>query len=585
MRWLDTKNTVGAYPLGRRTTQLASRFPWLSPLVRAMGFAALLVLLNAVLSFKAIWPTVYIAPSPQLSFEFVLLLVGLSVWVAKRGRPAAWFVGVLAGVYLLMGLAHYADVVVPNLLGRPVNLYWDFPQLPRFLWVTAQGLPWWVSAAALASTIAVVWVLHRILVWAFEGLLDGLSVVSKRLWWWLALCVPLGVVSVNYANVPEPGSVLAKPVVPNYSIELSKLWDMISPERAARLLPASTVINEALEQPEGALLPALAGRDLTLMFLETYGAVLYDQAESFNAVQATREKLEQSIQESGRHVVSAFYKSPTIGGASDLAHMSLLAGMDLTDSRKHDVLLTTDRPTLIDLFRREGYETFGVYHSVGWDWTERAYYNYDVYLSGPDLNYEGPAFGFWKIPDQYAAAKVDVLFPRTGKAKPRFTLFPTISTHFPFHQVPPYQPDWNTLLNSKTPFDPDLAAKAQAEQVNWENMKPDYLRAINYAHTWLAGYFKQPEPRETVYVMIGDHQPTGSVSRQEMPWDVPVFVVSKDNRLLDRFRAMGFTNGMTPKQRAPLGGLHDLTATLLTGFGPQPSSTRFAQANKTPLEN
>jgi len=182
-------------------------------------------------------------------------------------------------------------------------------------------------------------------------------------------------------------------------------------------------------------------------------------------------------------------------------------------------------------------------------------------------------------------SKVDVLFPRTGKAKPRFTLFPTISTHFPFHQVPPYQPDWNTLLNSKTPFDPDLAAKAQAEQVNWENMKPDYLRAINYAHTWLAGYFKQPEPRETVYVMIGDHQPTGSVSRQEMPWDVPVFVVSKDNRLLDRFRAMGFTNGMTPKQRAPLGGLHDLTATLLTGFGPQPSSTRFAQTNKTPLEN
>ena len=538
---------------------------------------ALLLLLNAVLSFKAIWPTVYIAASPQLSFEFVVLLVGLSVWVAKRGRPSAWFVAGLAGFYLLMGFAHYADVVVPNLLGRPVNLYWDFPQLPRFLWVTAQGLPWWVSAAALGSMLALVWVLHRILVWAFEGLIDGLCTVAKRLWWWLALCVPVGVVAVNYAAVPEPSSILARPVVPNYSVELSKLWDMISPERAARLLPDSTVINEALEQPEGALLPALANRDLTVIFLETYGAVLYDQTESLNAVQATRQELEQSIQASGRHVVSAFYQSPTIGGASDLTHMSLLAGMDLTDSRKHDVLLTTDRPTLIDLFRREGYETFGVYHSVGWDWTERSYYNYDVYLSGPDLNYEGPAFGFWKIPDQYAAAKVDVLFPRTNKAKPRFTLFPTISTHFPFHQVPPYQADWNKLL-SKEPFDPVLAAKAQAEQVNWEYMKPDYLRAINYAHTWLAGYFKQPEPRETVYVMIGDHQPTGSVSREEMPWDVPVFVVSKDNRLLDRFRSMGFTNGMTPKRRAPLGGMHDLTGTLLSGFGAEQGAARLAKA-------
>ncbi len=577
MRWLDTKNTVNAHGLGCNAAQVAFKWPWLTPLVQGLGFVALLLLLNAVLSFKAIWPTVYIAPSPQLSFEFVVLLVGLSVWVAKRGRPAAWFVGSLAGFYLLMGLAHYADVVVPNLLGRPVNLYWDFPQLPRFLWVTAQGLPWWVSAAVVASTVAVVWVLHRILVWAFEGLMDGLCMVTKRLWWWLVLCVPVGVVAVNYATVPEPGSVLARPVVPNYSIELSKLWDMISPERAARLLPDNTVINEALTQPEGTVLPALAGRDLTVMFLETYGAVLYDQPESFNAVQATRQQLEESILASGRHVVSAFYKSPTIGGASDLAHMSLLAGMDLTDSRKHDVLLTTDRPTLIDLFRREGYETFGVYHSVGWDWTERSYYNYDVYLSGPDLNYQGPAFGFWKIPDQFAAAKVDVLFPRTDDAKPRFKFFPTISTHFPFHQVPPYQSDWSKLLGPQ-PYDPIQAAKAQAEPVNWDNMKPDYLRSINYAHTWLAGYFKQPEPRESVYVMIGDHQPTGSVSRQATPWDVPVFLVSKDNRLLDRFRAMGFTNGMTPKRREPLGGMHDLTGVLLNGFGLEKSTTRFAKA-------
>lgn len=103
--------------------------------------------------------------------------------------------------------------------------------------------------------------------------------------------------------------------------------------------------------------------------------------------------------------------------------------------------------------------------------------------------------------------------------------------------------------------------------MNWEYMKPDYLRTINYTNTWLAGYFGQPEPRETVYVMIGDHQPTGSVSREPTPWDVPVFIVSKDQRLLDRFRAMGFTDGLTPKTRAPQGSLHNLTSVLLMGFG------------------
>ncbi len=576
MRWLDTKNTVSTHWLGRLAEQATSQFPWLSPVVQGLGFLALLLLLNGLLSFKAVWPTVYIAPSPQLSLEFIVLLVGLGAWVAWRGRPAGWFMAGLAGLYLLMAFAHYADVVVPNLLGRPVNLYWDFPQLPRFLWVTAQGLPWWVSAAALVAVLAGVWALHRLVMWAFEGLIDGLALVVKRVWWWLIVCVPVAVVIANYATVPEPGSVLARPVLPNYSIELSKLWDMISPERAARLLPQSTVINEVLEQPVGSPLAALAGRDVTLMFLETYGAVLYDQDESLNAVQATRQQLEQSIRASGRGVVSAFYVSPTIGGASDLAHLSVLSGIDLKDSRKHDVLLTTDRPTLMSVFEREGYETFGLYHSVGWDWVERAFYSYDKYIDGPALGYQGPAFGFWKIPDQYAIARVDDLYPRNELAKPRFTFFATISSHFPFHQVPPYQPDWTKLLSNK-PFDPDLAAKAQAEQVNWNDMRPDYLRTINYAHTWLAGYFEQPEPRETVYVMIGDHQPTGSVSREEMPWDVPVFIVSKDQRLLDRFRAMGFTNGMTPKRRAPMGGLHELTATLLSGFGEQQDTTRFAK--------
>ena len=351
-----------------------------------------------------------------------------------------------------------------------------------------------------------------------------------------------------------------------YWKEALKLRDILIPSRAAQLLPASTVIDEALAKTDAPVLGALNKRDVHMIFLETYGAVLYDQKDSSAAVAQTRAQLEKSILASGRNVVSAFYVSPTIGGASDLAHLSVLSGIDLKDSRKHDVLLTTERPTLLDVFEREGYETFGLYHSVGWEWVERAFYSFDQYIDGPALNYEGPAFGFWKIPDQFAAARVDQLYPRNESAKPRFTFFPTISSHFPFHQVPPYQSDWKKLLGPQ-PFDAAEAARAQAEPVNWEYMKPDYLRTINYTNTWLAGYFSQPEPRETVYVMIGDHQPTGSVSREPTPWDVPVFIVSKDSRLLDRFRAMGFTNGLTPQKRVPLGTLNELTAVLLKGFG------------------
>ncbi|VWX34183.1 sulfatase-like hydrolase/transferase [Limnobacter sp. 130] len=525
-----------------------------------------LVFLNSTLCFSAIWPTVYVLPDLGVSSEFVCLLMLLSAWVAVFGKPTLRALSIVSAIYLLMAVGHYADVVVPNLLGRPVNLYWDVPQLPRFVWVTVQGLPVWLTALVVLLTCAVVWAYYRLLVMAMNTVSKAVQPVAKTPWLWSALLLAGVIVIANYSENPDEPTFVSKAVVPVYWKEALKLRDILIPSRAAQLLPASTVIDEALAKTDAPVLGALNKRDVHMIFLETYGAVLYDQKDSSAAVAQTRAQLEKSILASGRNVVSAFYVSPTIGGASDLAHLSVLSGIDLKDSRKHDVLLTTERPTLLDVFEREGYETFGLYHSVGWEWVERAFYSFDQYIDGPALNYEGPAFGFWKIPDQFAAARVDQLYPRNESAKPRFTFFPTISSHFPFHQVPPYQSDWKKLLGPQ-PFDAAEAARAQAEPVNWEYMKPDYLRTINYTNTWLAGYFSQPEPRETVYVMIGDHQPTGSVSREPTPWDVPVFIVSKDSRLLDRFRAMGFTNGLTPQKRVPLGTLNELTAVLLKGFG------------------
>ena len=525
-----------------------------------------LIFLNSTLCFSAIWPTVYVLPDLGVSSEFVCLVMLLSAWVAVFGKPSARALGVISAVYLLMAFGHYADVVVPNLLGRPVNLYWDVPQLPRFVWVTVQGLPVWLTVLVTLLACAAVWAYFRLLRVAMYTVSNAVQPVARTLWFWSALMLAGAVVLLNYSEDPDKPTFVSKAVLPVYWKEAMKLLDILVPSRKAQLLPATTVIDETLANPHSPALAALNNRDVHMIFLETYGAVLYDQKDSSAAVAHTRAQLEKSILESGRNVVSAFYVSPTIGGASDLAHLSVLSGIDLKDSRKHDVLLTTQRPTLLDVFEREGYETFGLYHSVGWEWVERAFYSFDQYIDGPALNYEGPAFGFWKIPDQFAAARVEQLYPRDEKAKPRFTFFPTISSHFPFHQVPPYQPDWKKLLGPQ-PFDAAAAARAQAEPVNWEYMKPDYLRTINYTNTWLAGYFSQPEPRETVYVMIGDHQPTGSVSREPTPWDVPVFIVSKDKSLLDRFKAMGFTDGLTPKKRVPLGTLNELTATLLKGFG------------------
>jgi hypothetical protein len=77
---------------------------------------------------------------------------------------------------------------------------------------------------------------------------------------------------------------------------------------------------------------------------------------------------------------------------------------------------------------------------------------------------------------------------------------------------------------------------------------------------------------------VGDHQPAASVTGEGASWDVPVYLVSRNERLLQRFVTMGYRPGVEPP-RAVLGGLHDLTDHLLQAFsaeGPGARTTRLA---------
>jgi hypothetical protein len=358
--------------------------------------------------------------------------------------------------------------------------------------------------------------------------------------------------------------VVSKPVIPTYWRQARLLATAVSPERLAQALPPSAALDEALAAPPGQSLGALGGRDLYLILLESYGAVAYDNPQAAARLATARAQLADAIAGGGRQVVSAFLGSPTIGGGSDLAHLSLLSGLDLSDPNRHDLLLTTDRPTLMTLFRGQGYQTVGLYPALSWDWPERAFYGFDVFLEGRSLDYRGPPLGYWNIPDQFSLARFEQLHPRGPGVPPRFLFFPTITCHLPFSQVPPYQPDWQRVLTDR-PFDPAEVERTLAEQPNWLHMLPDYLRMVEYSYRWLGGFLREPEPRETLFVLVGDHQPTANVSGEGASWDVPVHIIARDPELLARFTALGFHPGLEPP-RAPLGGLHDLTAMLLTAL-------------------
>ena len=537
-----------------------------APAARRIAAALLaLLFLNGMLSFSTWWPTPGVVPDARLAPEFVWLWLALLAAVAWRGAPGRPLLALLATAYLALVVGRYADITVPSLFGRPINLYWDGAQLPRFLWVSAQDLAWWQSAASVALVALGVWAVYRALRMAIGvAAREAAPYALRTRWAWAATGAAVVLAAANLAGVRATWPVVSKPVIPTYWKQARLLATAFSPARLATALPAATAIDAALAAPPGSTLGALHGRDLYLMPLESYGAVAYDDARAARALGPARARLAEAIAASGRHVVSAFVRSPTFAGGSDLAQLGLLAGIDLTDPMRHDVLLTTQRPTLVSLFRAHGYETFGLYPAVHWEWPERAFYGYDHYLESRSLGYRGPQLGYWVIPDQYTVARFEQLHPRTAAAPPRFVFFPTITTHLPFSPPPPYQPDWQRVLTPQ-PFDAADAARALTEKPNWLDMTPDYVRMLDYQYRWLAGWFAEPEPREAVYVLVGDHQPAANITGEGASWDVPVHIVSRSPALLAKFTAQGFRDGLEPP-RAPLGALHELTGMLLEAF-------------------
>jgi hypothetical protein len=549
-----------------------------------VGMALLaLVVLNSMLSFGPLWPTPGITLHARLAPEFVGIWLAI-LWMAATAnapsRRAGW---ALAVVFWCLVLGRYADVTVPSLFGRPVSLYWDVPQLPRFLWVSAQDHPWWVSAGVVMAALVVGGLLLAIIRLCLSSLLHTLAPWALRsLPAWAVGFGAAFLAAVHLAHVPGAGRYVSNAVLPSYAKQLKLLWDAHAPGQLAFALPSLTPVEDALALHGPKALSGLGQRDVSFVFLESFGAVLYDHPQVAQATDPARRALKDVLATSGRHVVSGFFRSPTFGGASDLAHLSVLTGVDLSDPRRHDLLLTTRRPTMLHLFKQAGYQTFGLYHAVSWPWPEHTYYGFDQYVDGPALNYEGPPITFWKIPDQIALARFEHAHPHSADSPPRVLFFPTISSHFPFSPVPPYQPDWQRALTA-SPFDAQEFEAAAAQQVNWLDMRTPYVASVNYVYRWLGGYFAKPEVRDTVYVLIGDHQPTANITGEHVSWDVPVHIISRDSTLLERFKAQGFSEGLWPERRV-LGGLHHLASLLLSAFGPPPETLVAGGAGrKAPL--
>jgi hypothetical protein len=522
--------------------------------VRPWRLALALLLLDASLSFRNLWPTPAVTWRGDLSIELAVALIGLALagrWLrARRSRALR----VLSGLWMMLVLGRYIDVTAPALWGRDLNFYWDLrflPDVAAMLAVAAHS--WGIALALLALVLALVaiWMAIR---WAIGSALDAMADRRTR-----TIVTGIAIAMVTLFLLPRFD--LGVPSVATFSKPVTALY-----ARQARLIARGMSRSHQLPPSPSFAgdLAAVQGADVLLFFIESYGAVAYERPGFSEALAPSRTALAESIRASGFQVASAFVESPTFGGSSWFAHVTLLSGITVGDPDTNALLLSSQRPTLPSAFADRGYRTLGVMPGMWAPWPEGRFYGFSEIDTARALDYEGPPFGWWDLTDQYAFAKLDAMEVDKTNRAPLFVFLPTVSTHTPFTPTPPYQPDWSRMLTPE-PYDAADLARVYDEYVDWTNLSPAYLRAMAYSYTTLAGYVKQHAGQDLVIVLVGDHQPPALVSGEGAPWDVPVHVITSRSAVIDALRAHGFVSGMTPA-RPSLGPMQALTPVLLDAF-------------------
>lgn len=332
----------------------------------------------------------------------------------------------------------------------------------------------------------------------------------------------------------------------------SSAWADPLTARLVRQLPQPETPEYAaapLEVPSDEELPLLAGGDLKLFVVESYGHTLFTRRDHNELIMPVYGELEETLRSSGYSVVSNFMESPAFGGRSWLADGTILSGVWLGDQAAYDGVKKTDRRTLIDVMGQAGYET--VLAAPGMTYYDDGYqefYRFDRFYIQDDFVYRGPFFSFGVMPDQYILHFIEG--ETAGVTGPLFVTYVMVSSHVPFRTVPPYVDEWERLEEGEI----YNSLRRRVFNNNWLSggeYPEGYTASIAYSLRAATDYIVRYMEEGDVAVVIGDHQPRIPISERSSTYSVPVHILSRTDRLVAPFKEFGFSDGLVPAQEPP----------------------------------
>jgi hypothetical protein len=508
---------------------------------------------------------VHVSPSALLRVPVEGLVLGALVLAVPR-RTGRWVrrwilppVGVLLAVLLLV---RALDLVFRDVFFyRPFNLLsdWRYASSGVELVQDASG-PVVATLATVGTGLLLVGVLLTVplALRRVARIADGHRTAARRV---LVALTGVWVVAAVSGAALAPGLPVAASSSAALADEQARKAVHDLRDRAAF---ATDIRTDPLAGADpSTMLRALHGKDVVVVFVESYGKVALDAPLVEQALVSGTKTLATQ----GYSMRTAWLTSPTFGGFSWLAHSSIQSGLWVDSQPRYDQLVTTNRLTLSRVFSRAGWRTVDVIPANRHDWPEgRDFYGYDRVYDARTLGYRGPGFGYAPMPDQYTLSAFDRLELAPSPRRPVLAEVDLVTSHIPWAPLPRLV-EWSTLGDGSV-----LAAQvgqATPREVVWRTdagVRDAYAQSVAYSLDSVVSWLTNTRDDNLVVLVLGDHQPASVVSGDDASHDVPVALLTRDRGVIDRVAAWGWQDGLRPADSAPVWPMSVVRDRVLTSF-------------------
>jgi hypothetical protein len=479
--------------------------------------------------------------------ELVLGAALIMLTPVPARRVVAGLLGLLLGVLAVLKII---DAGFYAALSRPFDLVLD--------WRLAGGA-WQLLTASLGTKIAVLTVAATLLVVVGLLLVTVSSVLrlTRLLDRHPSAALPaVAALAACWLAFSATGWVVAAPYPAASHASTTKIIREIARVREGRIdqqrFLTEAAVDDFRDVPADRLLATLHGKQVLLVFVESYGRVALEDPTIAPAVDGALDAGNRALADHGLHARSGYLTSPTAGGGSWLAHATLLSGLWIDNQRRYLNLMASDRLTLTAAFRRCGWHTLGVMPGVTSAWPDSAFYHFDEIYDSQGLGYAGPPYGWSRVPDQFTLGQIDRL-RASHLQTPSMTVVPLVTSHAPWTPVPPTV-GWAEVRNGQVYQAPTGDAEPPEAILTRdpERVRSDYARSIAYSLGSVLSYATLRADTDFVMIIVGDHQPAPVVAGPNAGRDVPITMISGDPGVLERIDGWGWTEGARPSPDAPV---------------------------------